>query len=319
MGISLLKKAFQLLASLKVAIPLLVVLTVITIVGSLFPTPDLFWSEAYIALLGVLGLSLLFITILHAPMILKRKGRNALLGVIMTHLGILVLIAGVIYGGYTGFRHEIRIVEGEVAVLPGLPFVIQLDELRIEEYRPEDFPSGNLEKLPKKVQDSDITLLKNGRPWLQSTAAPGSPLRTDGITLLPSSTEVGWHFDMIVTDPLRRERTVPVPPWEPPIVTVGERQIMVHGRMLGETPELEIFTKEGEALASLGTASSGQPVSLDGFEISVGPVRRYTAMQVYNRPHEPVLVLGSALMCLGLVWHFYFRHRDRRREGRSDA
>ena len=214
MGITVFKRAFRLLASLKVAIPLLVVLTVATIVGSLFPTPDLFWSNAYLGLLGVLGLSLLFITILHAPMILKRKGRNALLGVIMTHLGILVLIAGVIYGGYTGFRHEIKLVEGEVALLPGLPFVIQLDELRIEEYRPEDFPSGNLEKLPKKVQDSDITLLKNGRPWLQATAAPGRPLRVNGITLLPSITEVGWYFDLIVTDPLRRERTVPVPPWE---------------------------------------------------------------------------------------------------------
>jgi hypothetical protein len=25
------------------------------------------------------------------------------------------------------------------------------------------------------------------------------------------------------------------------------------------------------------------------------------------------------LMFAGLVWHFYFRHRDRRREGKSDA
>ena len=42
-------------------------------------------------------------------------------------------------------------------------------------------------------------------------------------------------------------------------------------------------------------------------------------MQVYNRPQEPILVLGSILMFVGLVWHFYFRHRDRRREGRGDA
>ena len=319
MGISLLKTAFRLLASLKVAIPLLVVLTAITITGSLFPTPDLFWSDAYLALLGVLGLSLLFVTIQHAPMILKRKGRNALLGVIMTHLGILVLIAGVIYGGYTGFRHGIKLVEGEVAVLPNLPFVIQLDALQIEEYRAEDFPSGNLEKLPKKVQDSHVTLLKNGRTWIEATAAPGRPLRIDGITLLPSITDVGWFFDLIVTDPLSRERTIPVPPWEPPVVTVGERQVMAHGSMLGGNPELELFTKEGDALVSLGKVRKDEPLSLDGFEISVGPARRYTAVQVYNRPHEPVLVAGSALMFVGLVWHFYFRHRDRRREGRQDA
>jgi cytochrome c biogenesis protein ResB len=120
------KKSFRLLASLKVAIPLLLLLTVVTIIGSLFPEPDLFKSNWYLSLLGLLGLSLLFVTILHTPSILKRKGRNALIGVITTHLGILVLIAGVIYGGFAGFRHEIKLIESEITELPGLHFVIQL-------------------------------------------------------------------------------------------------------------------------------------------------------------------------------------------------
>ena len=70
---------------------------------------------------------------------------------------------------------------------------------------------------------------------------------------------------------------------------------------------------------SLGSATADEPLELEGYEISVGPVRRYTGMQVYNRPQEPILVAGSALMFAGLVWHFYFRHRDRRREGKGDA
>ena len=45
-----LNKTFRLLASLKVAIPLLVVLVVVTIVGSLFPTPDFFATRWYLAL-----------------------------------------------------------------------------------------------------------------------------------------------------------------------------------------------------------------------------------------------------------------------------
>jgi uncharacterized membrane protein YobD (UPF0266 family) len=54
-------RSFRLLASLKVAIPLLVVLIVVTIVISLFPTPDLFMTKWYLGLLGLLGISLLFI------------------------------------------------------------------------------------------------------------------------------------------------------------------------------------------------------------------------------------------------------------------
>jgi len=60
-------------------------------------------------------------------------------------------------------------------------------------------------------------------------------------------------------------------------------------------------------------------LTLDGYEASLGPVKRYTGMQVYNRPQETILVLGSVLMVLGLVWHFYFRHLDRKREGKADA
>jgi hypothetical protein len=38
---------------------------------------------------------------------------------------------------------------------------------------------------------------------------------------------------------------------------------------------------------------------------------------VYNRPHAPWLVAGCLAMLFGLVWHFYFRHRDRRQDGKE--
>ena len=314
-----LKTPLRSLASLKVAIPLLVVLTVATIVGSLFPTPDLFWSKAYLGLLGVLGLSLLLITILHARKILQRKGRNALLGVITTHLGILVLIAGVIYGGYTGFRHDIKLVEGEVNVVSGLPFVVRLDELYIEEYRQEEFPRFDLAELPKRVQDSHITLLKDGEPWQQVVAAPGRPARVDGITLLPAISDIGWYFELVVNDPRGRERTIPMRPWDPPVITLGERQIVIHGAPAPDADKVELFAIEDDRPVSIGFAGRQEALEIEGNEFRLGAVRRYTGMQIYNRPQEPVLVAGSVLMFLGLVWHFYFRHRDRRREGRSDA
>jgi cytochrome c biogenesis factor len=314
-----LNKTFRLLASLKVAIPLLVVLVVVTIGASLFPTPDFFATRWYLGLLGLLGLSLLLITIQHMPAILKKKGRNALIGVVTTHLGILVVIAGVIYGGYTGFRHEIRLIEGDVTVVPGLPFVIQLDELLLEDYRQEDFPRMNLAGLPKKQQDSHLTLLKNGKEWAAMVAAPGRPARVDGITILPAISDVGWVFDLIVTDALGREKTVPVRPWAPPIIALGGQQVMAHGKSGAGAHEVEILERDGEQIVSLGIVAEGKPLTIGEASVALGPVRKYTAAQVYNRPQEPILLWGSVLMFAGLVWHFYFRHRDRRREGKSDA
>ena len=310
---------FRLLASLKVAIPLLVVLIVVTIVGSLFPTPELFRTNWYLGLLALLGLSLLVITIMHIPSILKKKGRSALVGVITTHLSILVIIGGIIYGGYTGFRHEVKLIEGQVTVIPGLPFVIQLDELRVEEYAQDEFPQMDLSALPKKQQDSHITLLKNGKPWMSGMAAPGNPFIVDGITLLPAISDVGWYFELIVVDPAGREKTIPVKPWAPPLIRLGAREVMSHGVMSGDAPEADIFTIEDDAVTTLGSVAKGRSLTLDGYELSLGPVKRFTGMQVYNRPQEPILVLGSILMFLGLVWHFYFRHRDRKREGKRDA
>jgi len=312
-------KIFRLLASLKVAIPLLVLLTGVTIVGSLFPTPEVFRTKWYVGLLGLLGLSLLLITIQHAPLILRRKGRNAMIGVITTHLGILVVIAGVIYGGFTGFRHQVKLVEGEVTIVPGLPFAIRLDALVIEEYDPQDFPNVNLAALPKKQQDSRITLLKSGKEWTEMIVAPGKPVGVDGITILPAIGDVGQVFELIVTDALGREKTVPVRPWALPVIMLGQKQVMAHGRGGSGELEVEILERDAGQIASLGVVGSDRPLSIDGTSVALGAVRRYTGAQVYNRPQEPILVLGSVLMFLGLVWHFYFRHRDRRREGRSDA
>ena len=320
MAIQLLTRSFRLLASLKVAIPLLVLLVIVTIAGSLLPEPDLFRSWWYLALLGLLGLSLLFITILHAPMILKRKGRKAMIGVITTHLGILILIAGIIYGGYTGFRHEIKLIEGEATVVPGLPFVIYLDELTVEEYRQDEFPNQDLESLPKKRQDSQITLLKNGKSWMSAVAAPGQPVTVDGITLLPSISDVGWYFELIVMDPYGKEKTVPVRPWEPPVIKLGDREIVTHSAMTGDLQETELFAIEDEQLVSLGFARREEALEIEGNKFTVGPAKRYTGMQVYSRPQEPLLVFGSVLMFVGLVWHFYFRHRDRKQaDGRGHA
>jgi len=307
-------KSFRYIASLKVAIPLLVLTVVVTIAGSLQTDTDYYRTWWYLGLLGLQGLSLLFVTILHIPAILKKKGRTALIGVITTHLGILVLIAGIIYGGYSGFRHEMKLIEGQVTVVPGLPFVIRLDELLIEEYRQEDFPRMNLAELPKKKQESRITLLKGGAPWLSTVAAPGSPASVDGITLLPSVSDMGWYFELIVINPQGRETTIPVRPWALPLITVGGRRIMTHSVVTRDTPEAEFFTIEDDEVIPLGVARREQPLLIEGNSLSLGPIQRYTAMQVYNRPQGPLLVLGSILMFAGLVWHFYFRHRDRRKE-----
>jgi len=306
---------FRSLASLKVAIPLLVVTIVVTIAGSLQPDTGYYRTWWYLGLLGLNGLSLLLITILHTPAILAKKGRNALIGVVATHLGILVLIAGIIYGGISGVRYNVKAIEGEMTVVPGLPFVIHLDELIIEEYPREAFEHQNLEMLPKKRQESRITLYRGGEPWKQMTVGPGFPAKADGFTILPSVNDIGWYFELLVTDSLGRQSTVPVRPWAPPLVHVGETDVMVHSLLEAGGFSAEVFTVQDQQMVMLGTVSEGRSLGVGDFTVALGEFRRYTGMTIYNRPHGPVLVAGSLIMMFGLVWHFYHRHRDRKKGG----
>ena len=315
--ISPFKRVFSFFSSLKTAIPLLVLTIVVTIGGSLLPEPDLFSSWWYLSLLGLNGVSLLFITIMHIPMILKRRGRNALIGVVVTHLGILILIAGAIYGGMSGFRYELKAIEGEMTVVPGLPFVIRLDQLIIEEYTGETGVNmaqvGDL----KKKQDSHISLFKNGALWVDLLARPGSPAKVDGITILPLLNDLGWYFELIATDPLGRQKTIPIKPWAPPLIKVAGKDIMVHSLMAEELRQAQVFTMQDGQMTTLGVVSDGQPLELDGYSLSLGDYKRYTGITVYNRPHGWLLLSGCLAMLFGLIWHFYFRHRDRREKNRE--
>ena len=313
------KSVFGFFSSLKTAIPLLVVTIVVTIGGSLLPQPELFKSWWYLSLLGLNGISLLFITIMHVPMILERKGRNALIGVVVTHTGILILIIGAIYGGMSGFRYTVKAIEGEMTVVPGLPFVIYLDKLDVEEYPAEAVAHLDAEIVPKKRQESHLTLFKNGEPWFEAIAAPGLPAKVDGITILPAFKDIGWIFEVIVTDPLGRTKVVQVKPWEPPVIEMGQTPVMAHSVMGAADMTAQLLTLRDNQMVTLGIISQQQALELDDYSIILGQVKRYTALAIYNRPHAPILVLGCLAMLFGLVWHFYFRHRDRNPKSRLSA
>ena len=306
------KKIFSFFSSLKTAIPLLVLTIAVTIGGSLLPQPDLFKTWWYLALLGLNGVSLLFITILHIPMILKRKGRNAMIGVVVTHMGILILIVGVIYGGMSGFRYDVKVIEDEMTVIPGLPFVIHLDKLVVEDYPAEAVAHLDAAFVPKKRQESHLSLYKSGKLWFKAMAAPGIPAKVDGITILPAFKDIGWYFELVLINQ-GIERTIPVRPWSPPLINVGETPIMVHSLMDAGKLTAQVFTMVDKQMMPLGVITQEQALELNGYSISLGDYKRYTGLAIYNRPHAPILVIGCLAMLFGLIWHFYHRHRDQKR------
>ena len=303
-------RALKALASLKVAIPLLVLLTAVTVTVSLFPDADLFRSWWYLGLLGILGLSLLLITLLHIPRILRRKGRRAPIGVIVTHAGILVLIVAAMQGSLSADRWEFRAIEGEMTVVPGMPFVVELIGLDVEAYDSTDFPGIDLSGLPNMRQDSHVRLHSSGSAVAEFTAAPGQPGRYQDFTLLPSVSDIGWIYVLIVTDPYNRETTRMIRPWADPTFELAGERVMPHGMESNGARQVQILKQIEGQPGVVGVIEMDEPLEIDGHEIRLDGFRRYTGMSVYNRPHMPLLILGTLMMMAGLVWHFYHRYRD---------
>lgn len=336
-------RTLDFLASVRLAIPLLVLISLATIVGSVIPQGrdvgladdlpawvhranaylqlnDLFHSAWFLSLLGMLGICLLAISVKRVPMISRERGAGAGAGVFLAHLGALIILGGAIYGARSGFRDYVRLVEGEAAVPPELPFVIELVQLDVRYHSPESFRHRGEGTLVPERQDSRLSFYHHGGEFLTGTAAPGYPLSVRGVTLLPARKDVGWAFDLLVNAPNGKSKVVPVHPWSPALIVLGwgntSRILAHHLRMEGRQPRYtladdpasmttEIFLlNEDGTHHSLGRASTAQPLEYAGWRFSVVRPRRYTGMHIYTRPEQPILLGGIAILVTGLLGYF---------------
>jgi hypothetical protein len=320
------------LASLRIGIPLLALIAAASTLGwltpqgqnvelpagaprwvhgldSYLPLNDIFHSRWFVLLLALLALNLAAGAIRRVPAAWRQRGRTAGAGVLLVYLGALLVLSGAILNGSEGFRYYTRLVEGEVTVLPHVPFVVRLDRFELA-YVAADPPDAGAYQAQSNRQEAVLTLLQNDEVIGQATTPASRSVTADGTGLLPSATDTGWAFTLVIRDPGGREKIVPVKPWAPPLARLGlTRQHVFADRVAriaaagndaaphARPNAAEIFLVEdnGER-ESLGFATEATPVSASGYLVSVWRIRPYTGLYVYRRPGFPVLVAG--LVCL---------------------
>lgn len=338
---NLIRRAVDLMASVKLAIPLLVVIAAASILGALIPQGrnvelvsavpdairglnsylqlnDIFHSWWYLLLLALLGFCLLAVTVKRVPVVWRVKGRGPAMGIFLAHMGIIFILGGMIYGALSGFRYYARVSEGEISVVAPLPFVIKLEQLDLKYYSRETFGAQRSNVRMAEKQNSKLTLFHHGNPFLQATAAPGNPLTARGVTLLPAQNDLGWAFDLVLQAG-GREKVVPIRPWSPTLVTLGlgnPFRIMAHRLTVNGNKEFgfekvpanaaaEVFLlQENGTSRSLGFAGATEPLTFGAWTISITNLRRYTGLHVYSRPEIPVLILGVCTLIVGLIGYF---------------
>ena len=256
------------------------------------------------------------------------RGRLSLWCPYLTHLSVLVIFIGAVFGGRLGFQGFMRIPEGSSAdkyyagetQQKDLGFRVALGTFTIEQDA-----NGN-----PTAYKSDLRVYDGGRLAAKRIIDVNHPLTYKGISFFQSS--YGSVYSVVITTPGGesgkadfyvhmeegpggRKYITENPFGE---VQIGGKKLTIYihgldedrsGVLMGQVmvndrlPEY----KGLDAWTNLGWVAS-EGVHYRGFLIR-GESREYTGLQVSRNPALPVIYLGFGLMLLGVFTSFYMGHR----------
>lgn len=129
--------------------------------------------------------------------LLARKKTSGLFGSDVVHLGLLIILAGGIISGFTGFRTTLYISEGETLPVPQAEFTLRLDKFETQYY-----PNGAV-----KDWKSQLAVIENGNAVLTKTIEVNHPLSYKGFVFYQS--EWGWDWENISIEIWTKKRDDP--------------------------------------------------------------------------------------------------------------
>lgn len=125
------------------------------------------------------------------PVLFGEKGRLGYFGSIVTHLSLLVILLGAMYGALTGFETRNGGMAGDTFYVPEGNFHATVHSVRME-YLDD---AGRIR--PRAV--SDVSITRNGREIKREMVSINDPLRFEGISIYHST--FLWVAHVEITDP----------------------------------------------------------------------------------------------------------------------
>jgi cytochrome c biogenesis protein len=240
-------------------------------------------------------------------------------GVYVTHLSIIIIFIGAIFGNVAGFKGYVNIPEGDAitkvpvrggTLIQDLGFTVRCNAFSLETY-----PSGQ-----PKAYKSDLSVIEGGREVARKTIVVNDPLQHKGIWFYQSSYGQAGGVTAQVT--VTRKDGTPVSSLalaanEPvPIDGYGiVRGVNYEQNFQGIGPALEVVVeKPGQPAASFWLVQ-GRPdldrQRADSLIISFRGLsaKMFTGLQVAKDPGVNIVWLGCALMVVGLIMAFFLSHQ----------
>ena len=243
-----------------------------------------------------------------------RKGIIGRIGPIIVHLGMLIVLAGGMWGVFTGFFAQETIASGDTFKVQN---IIELGPLAAEQI-PDDWSvrvnrfwidytdSGEIDQFY-----SDLSVVgDDGEEIKRETIHVNKPLRYDGVTFYQTNWSIAAVRVQLNNSPIFQ---LPVAKLD----TLGAGNIW--GTWIPTKPDMSsgvsllikdlqgtalIYNQQGELTSAIRI---GQSVELDGINIKLLDIIGSTGLQIKADPGVPIVYTGFALLMLGVVMS-YFSH-----------
>lgn len=263
------------------------------------------------------------------------KGNFTRLGVYLTHLSVLVILAGAIIGIFFGFNAFLNLPEGATSSVAyqdrgrevPLGFEIRCDNFEVDFYDTSDMP---------KAYRSWLTVFKDGKEVMKKSIVVNDPLKYEGITfyqssygMVPDNTKNGIIVLKMASRDGRPEQinsrigesfTIPgtaivgkITDFSPALSIDENGRSFTYGEMMTNPAIYIEFTEAGKQKFS-GWLLKRYPQTWnlpDGNRVEFLDYWgvEYTGMQVRRDPGVFFVYLGCLLMSIGLYITFFMNHK----------
>ncbi len=245
------------------------------------------------------------------------KHRYGPLGSLVTHVGVIVVIAGVVAGG-RGFVDSQFVMPVGTTRLVGHGTGLEVELVSFDaDYYPD---SGGI---PKDYR-SDIVLREQGREVARGTVRVNEPLVARGLRIHQINygpaivMQVREATGKVLYDgpvPLRGNiadrfaGTFPLSSLGLEVFVIGSAATFSNGLAAPDEVRLELFRVGGEQIVGLQDVAQGVPQVLNGLEFTYVEASRFTGLSIVKDPAVPAVWLGAAMVVLGSIAALYFPRR----------
>jgi len=261
------------------------------------------------------------------------KGNFSYLGVYLVHVGVLIILTGMIIGFLFGFDAYVEVAEGDSVDkvqlqgktgLKKLDFTIRCDRFSIDYY----------EDGTPKVYRSDLTFLRDGSIIQQGPIFVNHPATVEGVrfyqanfgTISSGDAVIGIHKGgektRVVRARVGTEFDLPGKDGKAKIIRMEENFMRI-----GPAVKIDIQSKKGKfqfwVFQNIEQIIEENPSLIERvpmfnpgifhpyvFSLAMMQTKYYTGLQVTRDPGVPVVVAGSFFLFFGFMIVFFYAHRQ---------